>query len=142
MNGLIIKKEWLEQIFKAYAPYGCNKTWEIRRNNTSYRGKFYLLESGSKLIVGEAELVDSIKLTKDIWLENFINHQVMDYYAYKELGIVKCCPWDILTIKYPNPHAWIFQNICKYDSPIPYKHPQGAVIWVKDVKNLVLSDLP
>lgn len=26
--------------------------------------------------------------------------------------------------------AWVLENAIRYDTPIPYEHPQGAVIWV------------
>jgi hypothetical protein len=29
--------------------------------------------------------------------------------------------WDV---------PWQLSNVKKYEKPIPYKHPQGAVIWV------------
>ena len=28
-------------------------------------------------------------------------------------------------------HIWFMDNVIRYDKPIPYKHPRGAVIWVK-----------
>ena len=36
---------------------------------------------------------------------------------------------------YKNTYAWIISNAKKYEKPIPYKHPMGAVIWVNIVSN-------
>jgi len=33
-------------------------------------------------------------------------------------------------MKYKNPHAWVVAEQIRYKEPIPYVHPQGAVIWV------------
>jgi hypothetical protein len=129
MKGLIIKKEWLEQIFEAKYPFKEQKTWEIRRNNTKIRGKIYLIESGSSTIVGECEIIDSIELNEQIWNKNYQKHQVCLIQNKKIIPY----PYKIINQKYPKPHAWVMTNIKKYNKPIPYKHPQGAVIWVNNL---------
>jgi hypothetical protein len=30
--------------------------------------------------------------------------------------------------------AWVLSQVCRFDEPIPYQHPQGAVIWVNLLK--------
>ena len=55
MDGLIIKKEPLELIFRR------TKTFEIRNHVTKKRGRIALIESGTGLIVGEAKIVNSFK---------------------------------------------------------------------------------
>ena len=106
-KALIIKKEWLQKIFSH------GKIWEMRSSKTNIRGKIKLIESGSGLIVGECEIIDSIKPSK----KDISNHQ--DLHQVSELLLLeKWC------------HAWVLKNPIKYNSPIPYKHPQGAVIWV------------
>lgn len=37
---------------------------------------------------------------------------------------------DCIELPYKNTHAWIFKDPLLFDEPIPYKHPNGAVIWV------------
>lgn len=106
-QGLIIKKEWLEKIFNE------GKIWEMRTTCTKKRGKIYLIESGSKTIVGECEIVDSFKLNQKMKKENIKKHGVRDISLLDK--------WD---------SAWVLSNVVKYDSPIPYTHPKGAVIWV------------
>lgn len=109
-RALIIKQKWLDLIF-------CGaKTWEIRGSNTKIRGKIGLIESGSGLIVGECEIVDSYILSPQLFMANFHKHGV-----------------DLRkdNLKYKTPYAWALRNANRYDKPIPYNHPQGAVIWVK-----------
>ena len=90
------------------------KTWEIRGSNTKIRGLIGLIKSGSGLIVGTAELVDSIPVDEESLRTNFHRHL-----AEPQL------------IRYPNPHAWVLKNAKLLNEPIPYKHKQGIIIWVK-----------
>ena len=53
-KGLIVKKEWLDRILDK------GKVWEMRTTPTKIRGVVGLIESGTGLIVGEVEIVDSI----------------------------------------------------------------------------------
>jgi len=115
MNGLIIKKKWLDLILEG------KKTWEIRGSRTKTRGKFALIESGSGLVVGEAYLINVIgPLTKAQLLKNVSLHQV---------------PADSIRqgLRYRSPYAWVMVKAKRYRKPVPYSHPAGAVIWVKDV---------
>ncbi len=109
-RALIIKKHWLDLILSG------EKTWEIRGSNTNVREKIGLIESGSGMVVGECELIDSIKLDNDLFEKNKDKH---------------CIDSSLHDISYKTPHVWILKNAKRYDKPIPYKHPQGAVIWVK-----------
>ncbi len=115
MNGLIIKKKWLDLILDG------KKTWEIRGSRTKARGKFALIESGSGLVVGEAQLVDVVgPLTKDQLLKSISLHHV---------------PADSIKqgLRYKSPYAWVMVKAKRYRKAVPYSHPAGAVIWVKDV---------
>lgn len=57
MKGLVIKQPWIDYILSG------NKIWEIRSTNTNIRGKIELIQSGSGLVVGSCEIVDSKELT-------------------------------------------------------------------------------
>ena len=108
MKGLIIKKFWLDKIFDE------NKDWEIRGSNTLIRGKIVLIQSGSGLIMGEAELIDVIPMNADKFEHNKERHQISSYPQ----------------LPYTQPYAWVLKNAQRYEQPKPYNHPQGAVIWV------------
>ncbi len=106
-RSLIIKKEWLDLILAGKKP------WEMRSTKTNIRGWINLIESGSGLIIAETNLVDClppINKHKDL----FKFHRVEDLSLLE-----KWC--------YP----WVLKDAKRYDKPIPYDHPQGAVIWVK-----------
>lgn len=110
MKSLIIKKEYLDKIFNG------TKVWELRGSKTNIRGRIRLIESGSGLILGEVDLIDCIGPLKEKDLQdNFDKTQ----YQIKN-GF----------FKYKNTYALVLSNVSKYKEPIPYKHPQGAIIWV------------
>jgi len=110
MDGLIIKKYWLDKIFDEI------KWMEIRSSDTNKRGEIALIESGSGNVVGSARLEGTMRFKDDI---HFIK--------CKEAHYVQGCR--------PYKETWAWRLFCsaRYKKPIPYKHPQGAVIWVKDV---------
>jgi hypothetical protein len=108
-RALIIKKEHLDKILDS------NKTWEMRSSKTNIRGRIGLIESGSGLIMGEAFLLDCLNPLDEIKaMASILYHHVTDKKLLKK--------W-----KYP----WVLKDAKRYKEPISYKHPQGAVIWVK-----------
>jgi len=92
------------------------KPWEMRSSTTDIRGMVGIIEARSGLIIGEANLVHSISAIDPVMLAVNYRHKhlVEDYNLLEKWN----CPW-------------VFKNAKRYDKPIPYKHPQGAVIWVK-----------
>lgn len=109
-DGLIVKGFWLNKIFDN------GKSWEIRGSRTNKRGAIRLIESGSREIKGKANLTECIKLTKELYEKNRERHQI---------------PAEYESLPYKQPYAWVIKDADRYKEPIPYKHPQGAVIWVK-----------
>jgi len=116
MKGLIIKPRWVDLILSGH------KKWEIRGSNTKIRGKIALIKSGSGMIFGTVELVDSQKLNN----EQLRKGQLLHFVQENELDAVS----------YKTPHAWVLKNPQILEKPIPYKHPQGAIIWVNLDDNL------
>ena len=106
-KGLIIKKVWLDKIFDE------GKVWEMRTTKTKIRGKILLIESGSGMIMGEAQLMYCSDKPISRHPSQLKLHQVEDSELLKK--------WK---------YAWGLSFAKRYKEPIPYKHPQGAVIWV------------
>lgn len=108
MDGLIIKPHWADLILSGV------KTWEIRGSRTKKRGTIGIIKSGSGLVYGTVELVSYVPLTMYACDANKDKHHA-----------------DYADIYYKTPYAWVLRNPIVYPEPIPYNHPQGAVIWVK-----------
>jgi len=109
-KGLLIKEPWISYILQQ------QKTWEIRRSHSHIRGTVGLIKSGSGLILGSAQLVDSFPLTEILYTLNIHKHRI-EHLSFDELP-------------YKNPHVWVFDKATIFDNPIPYTHKKGAVIWV------------
>lgn len=107
MKGLIIKSPHIDNICRS------NKTWELRGSPTKIRGKIALIKSGTKTIVAYADLLGCIgPLTPEFLALNVDRHMASGVTKYKKT------------------YAWILANVRGVEKPIPYKHPQGAIIWV------------
>lgn len=115
MDGLIIKKEWLDLILKG------KKTLEIRGHDTKKLDEpIYLLESGSHRIRAICKIDATFPISCSDWHEEMHNHCVN--ISYKELKTI-----------YSNPYAWILKEVEPIEDIWHYAHPKGAVIWVKNV---------
>lgn len=136
MDGLIIKPEWLAQIYGPIQPFSEPKTMEIRGSATKKRGRIYLLESGSGLVTGETTIVDCIQIkNKRDWDTYREKHQVLDveYQGRKIEGYLYA------RTRYDGKiYAWVFKDTVKYDTPRLYEKPKGAIIWVKDVEKHIV----
>ena len=112
MNALIIKKRPLELILRR------RKTWELRGRRTSIRGRIGLVESGTGTVVGTCEVAD---------VKGPLTLAEVRQNADK-LGLA---PREIYSLPYTKTFAWILRKARRVKAPVSYKHPRGAVVWVK-----------
>ena len=111
-RALIVRAEWLDLILQGV------KSWEMRSKHTNVRGRIGLIEAGSGCVVGTACLTDSIgPLSSDEWRANVHRHKV-PYRGCEQLS----AKWS---------YAWVLQGTERFETPIKYEHPRGAVVWVK-----------
>lgn len=116
MDGLIIKKRWLDKILSH------EKTIELRGRKTKKKGqRIYLLSSGS--VYGTAVICDCFELSEQTYEYYRVRHKV--YFSYNYIKTI-----------YPNVYAWFLTDVQTIE-PKQYKHPKGAVIWVKNVETLI-----
>ena len=126
--ALVIKKRWCDEIFDG------SKVWEIRGTPVAKRGRVAIAQSKSKQLVGEATVVACLKVGRRVkgrlvaWSKeekdekNFIGKKEnLQYHRVEDLS------W----VKYKKVYAWVLQNRKRYTTPLPYKHTQGCVTWVK-----------
>lgn len=110
MNGLVIKSPYIDDILSGV------KKWELRGMNTHKRGKIVLLKSGSGLALGTVNIIGVKAITLDEyneWDYNKRNNKTASQLPYK--------------ITY----AYLLEEPILFKKPKPYKHPMGAITWVK-----------
>ena len=110
MDGLVIKSPYIDDILDGV------KKWELRGMNTHKRGKIVLLKSGTGLALGTVNIVD----VKTITLEEYND---WDYNKNRN-KISKELPYKIT-------YAYVLEEPQWFEQPKPYKHPMGAITWVK-----------
>lgn len=108
-HGLQIRKEWLDQILAG------TKTWEVRGSTTSRRGPIALIQSKSGLVVGTCDVVEA---KGPLSLSELQESASLTGFRPDELY-------------YQNTYAWVLRNARRLSNPISFRHPQGAVIWIK-----------
>ncbi len=118
-HALIVDEPWISKILSG------EKTWEMRSRSTSIRGRIALIRKGSGLIVGAVDIVEVLDFNqnRDV-LAMYKEEHCIDY-ANKDHEFLQ--KYDV---------AWVLANAEEYTDPIPYKHPQGAVIWVKILRGI------
>ncbi len=108
-HGLLILKEPLDKILAG------TKTWEIRGKATARRGPIALIESKSGHVVGTCDVVDVVgPLTLAELQRN-----------------AKRTGFRPSQLPYPTTYAWVVRDARRLPVPVPYRHPSGAVIWVR-----------
>jgi hypothetical protein len=110
--GLIIDEPYISMILEG------RKTWEMRSQRTGKRERIGLIKKGSSAVFGSIEVFDcdgpmSIEELKSTSEFHGITKQQI------EMGLLD--KWN---------YAWKLRDVKKFDVPIPYKHPSGAVTWV------------
>ena len=113
MKGLLIRSPFIDWILSG------RKVWEIRGSRTTNLGRIALIESGSGTVVGTCELTDVLGPLSVSDLKR--NSKKLGTTA-REIGSRK---------PYPNTYAWVLSNARRLRTPIPYRHPPGAVKWVR-----------
>jgi hypothetical protein len=125
LRALLIRHPYVDLILDG------KKSWEIRGSATSIRGTIGLVPSGSGTVVGVCEVVDCIgPLTAEEFRDNA-----------KKAGM---SPSEIPLNLYPQTYAWVLANPRYLERPIRYRHPPGAVIWVRldnDVGRRILKEI-
>jgi hypothetical protein len=112
MRALIIRSPHIEKILDG------EKTWEIRGARTNIREQVGLIRSGSGTVIGVCDVVDCIPILTD---EQFRRNARKASSKPSEVGLGY----------YKNTFAWVLANPQYLKAPVPYKHPTGAIIWVK-----------
>ena len=111
-KGLIIKTPYIDQILTGL------KTWEMRSTATQQRERIALIRKSSGTVIGTVRLVGCTgPLSRSEMLKNLDRHGVDA--ATVQSGAIDA--WKF---------AWVMSEPNPLPSPVKYRHPSGAVIWV------------
>jgi predicted kinase len=112
MRALLIRSPHIEKILDG------KKIWEIRGSRTDVREQVGLVRSGSGTIIGVCDVVDCIPI-------------LTDEQSRRNARKAGSKPSEVSLGYYKNTFAWVLANPQYLKAPVPYKHPTGAIIWVK-----------
>lgn len=108
-RAFIVKEHWGNLILDGF------KTWEIRVAGTQVRGRVGVIFSGTGIIQGSVEIIGSSLLLRE------------DFNTFRKYHHIS---GEFDSLPYEEPHIWYLKDAIRFTEPIPYRHPQGAVIWV------------
>lgn len=113
MKALIIDEPWISKILDG------SKTWEMRSRNTAKRGWIALARKGSGMIVGVARLTSCTgPLSLSQITESATRHRI----PIEEFTSGRAAKWNV---------AWHLEGARPLAQPLAYRHPAGAVVWVR-----------
>nr|WP_294564206.1 ASCH domain-containing protein [uncultured Rhodopila sp.] len=113
-RGLLVRDPYASQILNG------EKVWEIRGRPTQIRGPVVIVKSGTGQVFGTANLV---RVLGPLDLEDLVD--VPELPASEREELRRC------GLPYSKTYAYVFTNPRWFERPIPYKHPSGAVTWVR-----------
>jgi hypothetical protein len=122
MNGLIIRDPWIGKILSGV------KTWEMRTRPTLQRGRIGLIRKGTGLVVGVAELVDSLPALD---LRAFTSSREWH-------GIPAAMDSEVFKAGWVYP--WVLRNVRSLPQSIRAGQKSGQVTWVR-LSPTVIADI-
>jgi hypothetical protein len=111
LSAIPIRYPWIDMILAGV------KTWEIRSKFTKKIGPVALIRAGSGTVVATATLSEVIQITPKLAIENAL-----------KMGMKKLT--KEMADDVAGEYAWVLKDVVVFKTPVPYKHPSGAVTWV------------
>ena len=112
MHGLIVREPWIGYILDS------TKIWEMRTTPATRRGRIALIRKGTGLVVGVADLVDSLS--------------PLNAAALAASRDRHCIPpeRDGAVLEAGRVHPWVLRDSRRLATPVPAGQKRGQVIWV------------
>lgn len=111
-KGLVIDDPWITYILNG------SKTWEMRSSVTAQRGWVGLIRKGTGEVHGIARVVGcGAALSETAMLKTIERHQIPERMIRSGAASKWVVPWELA-------------NVIRLPQPVPYRHRNGAVIWV------------
>jgi hypothetical protein len=113
-RGLLVRDPYASQLLNG------EKIWEIRGKPTQIRGPVVIIKSGTGRAYGTAKLVRVLGPLEldDLTLASELPRDERELFRREGLP-------------YSKTYAYVFTDPRWFESPIPYRHPSGAVTWVR-----------
>lgn len=113
-RGLMVRDPFASQLLNG------EKVWEIRGRPTQIRGPVVIVKSGTGHAYGTANLV---RVLGPLDIEDLIEARELPFTERAEIKSDG--------LPYPKTYAYVFSDPKWFERPVPYKHPSGAVTWVR-----------
>jgi hypothetical protein len=114
LRGLLVRDPYASQLLDGV------KVWEIRGRSTHIRGPILIIKSGTGQVFGAADLV---RVLGPLELDDLV--------TAAELPCEEREEFRRSGLPYPKTYAYVLSNPRRFERPIPYSHPSGAVTWVR-----------
>ena len=111
-RALVVREPWAGMIA------GGRKCWEIRGTATAVREWIAIASAGTGTIVGVCRLVD---VRGPLDGESYADAWPLWGARERPSG----------PLPYRRTYAWVLEDARPIEPPVPYRHPPGAVIWVR-----------
>lgn len=121
--GLIVRDPYASQLLNR------QKIWEIRGRQTQIRGPVVIVKQGTGKAFGTANLV---RVLGPLELDDLITAPELPPEERDELRRHG--------LPYTKTYAYVFTNAQWFEDPVSYRHPSGAVTWVR-LPDLDLEDV-
>ncbi|MCV7286884.1 ASCH domain-containing protein [Mycolicibacterium wolinskyi] len=122
-RGLIVRDPYASQLLNG------DKIWEIRGRPTQIRGPVVIVKQGTGKAYGIANLV---RVLGPLDLDDLVTAAEVTSEERDELRRDG--------LPYKKTYAYVFTNPQWFEHPISYRHPNGAVTWVR-LPDLDLDDV-
>ena len=113
-RGLLVRDPFASQILDG------EKVWEIRGRPTQIRGMVVIIKSGTGRTFGTVNLV---RVLGPLELDDLVTAPELPREEREE--------FRRNGLPYSKTYAYVFTNPRWFEKPIPYRHPSGAVTWVR-----------
>lgn len=114
LRGLMVRDPFATQLLDG------EKVWEIRGRATQIRGPVVIVKSGTGCAFGTVNLV---RVLGPLELDDLIEAPELPASEREEFRRDG--------LPYSKTYAYVFSNPKWFERPIPYRHPSGAVTWVR-----------
>ena len=118
--ALILKEPHLSRILDG------SKVWEIRSSHTHRRGRIALARSGSGLLFGTVSITGSLG---PLSFDELLDADGLPVEQRMDIRRSGCLPYQRKDGG-SRTYAWVLSDPVLFETPRPYHHPQGAVIFV------------